>query len=917
MAGKLVTKIWDVLNTDIELSLSGIATGSAEAAKAVLDLAKALDENKSAKELKPFIENIDSLLDILNSPLGKVAGSALPFIPIATTILTYIVEQTRREPTLEDSILLVGQAAYLESIRQFLKTHPEIQLTETSASEKVGKQIEKLGEFEWDEKEAKNALISFHHSALATECNNILVERLQESGLSENAANTITERISRNTHRYMKEAVAEVKDSAKRLAAIYGDGWLKDLEVYKSIDQYLEDIIAKKPKDNVFDQDFTFRDIYVPLEVKAVNSDGEINKKAAPQNIEKWAKDILLDDNKKGKVLFLQGGPGRGKSVFCRMFSDWVRQELHPIYTPILILLRDINHFDSDIDNTLESAIGWDFVKTDRGWLTDRNTRFLFLLDGFDELLLERGVSNDLRDFLEQVAKFQKDATQNKERGHRVLITGRPLALYGIKGLMPNNLERVEIIPMNPTIQQQWLKKWQAIVDTDPDIAAENINSFWDFLQDNNCPESIKILAQEPLVLYLLAEMHQDKPLSIDDFKTVNSGESKVLVYQKALDFVLNKQRTKEGNNLNNKVLEPEELRSVLAEAGLCVVQSAREYASITMIENRLKEKEEKAAVELIKAARKANSDQGLKNAFAAFYLKSGVVDNSVEFFHKSFGEFLCAERMAETIAEWTEKTEKRRKINYAISTQQLEWQIYDLFGYGHLTAEILEYLMALLVQDKIDFVVLFQRLHDFYWQWCEGNFIEATEEIIPLKKAKQLQKQKIEIGQRTVDIYTGLNVFILLLELHRYGQSHQELKQELHFYPCGQPDSDEFNRNQLLQIIGYSQCLKVNTFLEIVGQFLSGANLSDANLSDAYLSRANLSDAKLINANLINANLRSANLSDANLIRADLTAANLSDANFTSADLNDANLNAAKLINANLSDIKWNNRTRWSNIMI
>lgn len=333
MAGKLWRKIWTVLNTDIELSLTGTVSAGVEGGKAVFELAKALQENKNAKELAPIINNIDSLLDVLNSPLGKVAGTALPFLPIATGILTYIAKQTSSEPSLENSVQLVSEVAYLESLRHFLREHPELELAENTASEKVSKKIKKLGEtlevdgkeINFDDQEARKTLICFHDSPLAKVFNAILVERFQESGLDENTAKITTERISRNTHRYMKEAVAEVRDSAKKLAGIYGDGWLKDIETYHSIDQYLKEVIATKPEEKVFDEDFNFRQIYVPMNVKPVKSDGEVIESSDPENIEQWAKTTLLDDSKKGQVLFIQGGPGRGKSVFCRMFSDWVR----------------------------------------------------------------------------------------------------------------------------------------------------------------------------------------------------------------------------------------------------------------------------------------------------------------------------------------------------------------------------------------------------------------------------------------------------------------------------------------------------------------------------------------------------------------------------------------------------------------
>ncbi|MEL7039801.1 MAG: hypothetical protein AAFO04_30000, partial [Cyanobacteria bacterium J06592_8] len=303
--------------------------------------------------------------------------------------------------------------------------------------------------------------------------------------------------------------------------------------------------------------------------------------------------------------------------------------------------------------------------------------------------------------------------------------------------------------------------------------------------------------------------------------------------------------------------------------------------------------KEDEGAKELIEKARQTGSDKALKNALAAFYLKSGTADNSVEFFHKSFGEFLCAERMAETLEEWTQKTGKRRKT-YTVSTKELEWQIYDLFGYGNLTVEIVEYLRALLIQNQIDVVVLFERLHEFYLRWCHGDFIElwdASEEMLPLKKARQLQQQDIECGQRQVDIYTGLNVMILLFELHRYGQSQEELKEKLHFYPCGQPESEEFDKQRLLRMIGYSDSLKVNAFQEIVSRFLTPTTIS------IDFTDFNLSDVNLTISTYNSTDFRIDRVISENQFRV---------TNFTSIDYS----------NTNFRDIVWNSNTRWLDVI-
>ncbi|MDY6806256.1 MAG: pentapeptide repeat-containing protein [Cyanobacteriota bacterium] len=937
MAGRLFRTIWQVLNTDIELRET--VNSGVEAAKAVFELADTLKKNKNVRELKPIIDNINSVLDVLNSPLGQVAKQTLPFLPIATSILKYVAEQSAEQPTLADSVELVSQAAYLESLRQYLQDRPDIetQLQNTRASRGIERQIKKLGqtlvvagrEMEFGDRGARNTLICFHDSPLAKAFNEILQGRLVESGLAVDVAATVTERVSRNTHRYMKEMVAELKDSIKKLAGIYGDGWQRDLQAYVSIDKYLLDVIAKKPEEKVFDEEFAFEDVYVPLEVQLLKSDGEVERFAQPENIEEWAKRTLLDEKKRDRVLFVQAGPGRGKSVFCRMFGDWVRRELHPIYTPILIRLRDVTAFETDIDKTISAAVGWDFAVGDSGWLTDRNTRFLFLLDGFDELLLERGARYDLRVFLEQVALFQKRAAENNERGHRVIITGRPLALYGIERLMPQNLERASILPMNEGIQDRWLENWGKVADAAIAVATVKAEQFREFLRDDICPARVKELAREPLLLYLLAAMHRDGQLEAEMFAGAGAGEAKVLVYEQALEWVLEKQRSEAGRNFNEQLagLDSEDLRSLLAETGLCVVQSGRSYAAISTIESRLLEKKDEGAIALIESARQEDSYDKIKNALAAFYLKPVAgAENSVEFFHKSFGEFLCAERMAETMDKWTIKIGKRRK-NFAVSANEFEWQVYDLFGYGALTAEVVEYLMALLVKNEVDLLVLFDRLHEFYLSWCDGEFIETTGETSPQKKAKQLQEQKIERGQRQVDIYAGLNATILLFELHRYAQSREVLREKIVFYPCGKPEDDDLDRARLLRIIGYSQCQGAGAFVEVVGKFLKGANLSRANLAGSGLRGADFSGANLRDADFRGADLRDADLSRANLSRANLSRANLSGANLSGANLSDADLRGADFSGANLSDaelfrvnlgnIKWDDRTTWSNALV
>jgi tetratricopeptide (TPR) repeat protein len=187
------------------------------------------------------------------------------------------------------------------------------------------------------------------------------------------------------------------------------------------------------------------------------------------------------------------------------------------------------------------------------------------------------------------------------------------------------------------------------------------------------------------------------------------------------------------------------------------------------------------------------------------------------------------------------------------------------------------------------------------------------------------------------------------VLELHRYAKNKDKLKDKIIFYPCGQPDTEGFNKQRLLCIIGYSQCISAYAFRRLLGVFLSGADLREADLSRAYLSgadlmgadlmgadlsraylseahlsradlsraylfRADLREVDLREADLFRADLSGADLREADLFRADLREANLFRADLSGADLSGGDLSGANLSGANLEAIKWQSETKWTN---
>ena len=884
-----------------------VAKGSTEAGKTILKLVGKLPTERvalmeqvtdsSGEELAPTalfddLVKLSNWLEILNAPLTWVTGKSVPFVSLGVHVIDYFYKRQATKKTLVEGTFAIAQCAYLQNVQEFaaqpLEELPGGIDASTEAVSETARKIQRLAAPISDE-EALEVWFCFHESKLAKSFNRILQARLQESGLPEATAWTVTERVSRGTFRHLRETAHEVWDKVQRLQGLLGSTHLNELRLYVSLDRYLQQEIARKPAEKVFDEDFSFEDIYVPLQVKPIDRDAD------PSNIEHWVEKLLAGEDT--KILFIQGGPGCGKSVFCRIFADKVRRELHPIWTPISIRLRDIATLGTTFEETLRLNLRGAFLR--KNCLIESNTRFLFFLDGLDELLLSQNATVELKQLLGQIARFQEEYSGGEGRSnkhHRIILLGRPFALHKIGQELSDNLERVAIVRMAPNVQARWLANWDAAHGQS--LAA----GFQGFLE--SCPQPVQALAREPLLLYLLAAMYRDGRLASETFAKSGKGfaaatwgtpelAAKVSIYQQAIDWVVEKQRLDpHPNSLDWSVeLEGEDLREVLQEAGLCAVQSGREYVRLKAVENRLKPRFVEALLEVYERP----EENSLANAITTFHAIAPG-EETVEFAHESFGEFLCAERLATAMAAWAQKSGQRRRT-HTLPDEEVWWQVYDLLGYGHLSQEILNYVLELLQEKEREraglLLALGERLQEFYWYWSGGDFIEEASQTLPQRKAALLKQQEIERGQRAVDIYGGFNALKVLFALHQQG---------IAFHPCSEPKTEMLERTRLLRLVGYGACLGESTFTEELCPYLHGADLREADLGGADLRRANLGRANLRRTNLGRANLSRANLSRANLSRANLRGANLSGVDFRQVSLIRANLSGANLSAANLS---------------
>jgi hypothetical protein len=206
------------------------------------------------------------------TPAG-LAVAGLSGVGLAIKGVRFYREKTGEELSLEEWVAIASPLAYLESLNELAQSNEVLQqIGEAPISEPVKQESQKLGQFQLDEHLARNALRCFHESELAQALNQLLATQLQQAGIAQNEAQLVTAWVAWGTQRHLKSALEDAGDSIRQVAELYGAGRRQESDKYDSIDTYLTEQIAAKPLEKVFAEDFSFRDIYVPLKAKPVNT---------------------------------------------------------------------------------------------------------------------------------------------------------------------------------------------------------------------------------------------------------------------------------------------------------------------------------------------------------------------------------------------------------------------------------------------------------------------------------------------------------------------------------------------------------------------------------------------------------------------------------------------------------------------
>ncbi|MBZ8179239.1 pentapeptide repeat-containing protein [Oscillatoria salina] len=932
----------------------------------VFGVAFRIAQDMELKSLTPF--DICSLTDVLELPLHASWRLAQPIANLTVGLLRLL--SRKKSLKRSEGTWLTFQVAYLNALIGILEQELQVtrpwlnraiilkdadkDLAQPLLDAELQGLLATLRPGRLSDTQAEQALSLIESSLLVQQMNKLCLAWLVANGAEETQAKLLVQRLVNGLPGYLLAAIAQnplplaqlqkfvrlgIASNTPQTTASnsQNNNRLCEIEINLPREEYRANLL-KTLSQPLLGENFSLQDIYVPL--KGIPLEAPLPQKPESTqdtqntvNLSDWANSQLQDTQ---TIAVIFGEPGSGKTSFCQIWAAQIAEKLYPDWMPLFIPLRDVTLSDT-FEETLDSALPRAHFSDSDGWLSPQAPPCLLILDGLDELPRSPQTTRHLLEFLDQIVHFRARCLNSQTPlPHKIILTCRDRSAdlilrtlfnltrkYHLHTHLPlsTQLAAIELASMEQEQWRQWFTHWTKLQSKS--IA----QAYFSFLKQQGLfqkqPLKFKQLShciRQPLFLYLLGILHRDGWLT--DFpREQPSSELKFTIYNRILQWLLGENK---GNLLPERGFQgqahayrsaeaianllaqrqPSQLRTSMQELALSILQTGK--WKLTLQPNSAEPAIARPPLPALLFQLTPHQNQTPK------LLQIG-------FTHRSLGEYLAAEHLAQQLQTLTQKTQNRYgEIKYLIPSEQtLAEQLYRLFGYGPLSPEIAELILERLQLQQqrnprtFSFSTLFQRLLTFYRAHSRSRWLD---EGIVTSTYTHLQTKTNPLNTLQIDAAVGVNVFLLLCLTAKAAQ--------IPFYPCGTPDRlQDFDPDRLLNAIARTAVLSPTCFLsqtrnhlnqlQLVSVCLSQANLSGANLSDANLSGAELIGINLVAANLERANLSWATLIDANLKNANLIQANLSGANLSGANLSGANLSGANLKNACLDRTQLDQQTK------
>ncbi|MBD2213147.1 pentapeptide repeat-containing protein [Nostoc linckia FACHB-104] len=707
--------------------------------------------------------------------------------------------------------------------------------------------------------------------------------------------------------------------------------------------------LQKQVNERMFSEAFSLEQVYVPLrayyESKISGEDDDDFLIGGRQNYKQDKKterivvelqaelqDWLDKADKNDAIRVISGGPGSGKSSFSKIFAATQAK-----IGKISVLFIPLHLFDPEDD--LVNGIA-KFINDLRDIPLPPNPlhkenkveKLLIIFDGLDELAMQGKMGEEVSQKFVSEVQRQITTFNHVQTRLQVLISGRELVIQKNKSDFRKPKQILHVLPYFVHDQE---RRQNNYIDAQNLLEQDQRQIWWSkygkasgrgydsFPLELN-KGHLKEITSQPLLNYLVALSLIRGAVKFSDDSNLNEIYADLLtaVYQRSWG---------NDNPVIKGVAEKDFIRilesiAVAAWHGgdvrVTTVSEIDKYCDSNILERILN---------IFKQDKKAS----LTRLLTAFYFRQRGLkgrEETFEFTHKSFGEYLTARRIVQELKLInTQLKANQEDSDYGWNKLQALERWAKLCGSSAMDNYIFKFIVdeIQLQQDKyqVDVGEWQRTMCDLISYMLKNgipmeklplpNFQEANRQARnaeksllavlnacarATKKISQIKWQKSVIDTIYEDKKIYFKDFADWISRLRWQRDNFK--------------SDVFCLNWL-SFLDLQNCILIlqdfyNANLEganlesanLEGVNLERANLEDANLEGANLKGANLEGANLKGVNLEGANLERANLKKANLERANLKRANIEGMNFEGANLERANFERAYLVHANLEKL-------------
>lgn len=456
----------------------------------------------------------------------------------------------------------------------------------------------------------------------------------------------------------------------------------------------------------VFSEAFGLKQVYVPLR-------GYYEKKSNSKNIEKEIPNgvsrhikrsvVQVDEeikkwvnnfNAEDAVKVISGGPGSGKSSAAKVLAASISED----FPNVSVLFIPLHHFD--IEDDLISAVD-DFIKSDiylsHNPLDIKNgcDRLLIIFDGLDELSMRgKSASEAALQFVDEVITKIERFNAKPDIKRQALITGRDVAIQSSKSKLRKDRQVLNLLPY-------YLSSREMDLYDDPSklLELDQRDSWWakygkakgksySEMPREICGDNLVPITREPLLNYLVALSYERGKIDFDSNITLNE------IYADLLQAVHDRKWDR-GNHVGTFDLDQKHFEKVLEEIALAIWHGHGRTATISSITEACENANLSSQLELFNAGVK----KGVTRLLTAFYFRecdfSFSTENSFEFTHKSFGEYLIARRIIREFRKvHTDLRRHDKDIDYPYDERRAVEDLLKIYGPSPIDQYVYKFLV-------------------------------------------------------------------------------------------------------------------------------------------------------------------------------------------------------------------------------